>query len=218
MSRPHEDSQRHTHTDHRAGGPAVAFAGASWWAIAVAHLSAERAPAGIAAHETLIEQARASAAKAHEAVVLESVNRRRVIALLHLDGHEAFKHINAAWDDHHLLAQRHAVAESHTVGLYSLALIGGDATVDPVSTDAYAFEHVLLGAQRTRAVVAKIGTAPGFRGAALFGADDDSASAILYRFEHFEEIEAFRATANGILGASAPGETFYQIRVVRTFT
>jgi hypothetical protein len=186
----------------------------------VAHVAAERAPAGVAAYETLVEQARVAAPKAREAAVLESHNRRRVIALLHLDGHEAFRHLTAAWDDHHLFAERHAVAESQSLALYRLVTNLGESTIDPASTDAYAFEHVSLDAERTRAAAAPIVAAPGFRGAILFGADGADASAVLYRFAHAEEIEAFRATpeAEHVLGSSrAPGETFYTVRPVRTF-
>jgi len=186
----------------------------------VAHVAAERAPAGVAAYETLVEQARVAAPKAREAAVLESHNRRRVIALLHLDGHEAFRHLTATWDDHHLFAERHAVAESQSLALYRIVTNVGEATIDPASTDAYAFEHVSLGVERTRAVTGPIVAAPGFRGATLFGADGADASAVLYRFAHAEEIEAFRATpeAEHVLGSSgAPGETFYAVRPVRTF-
>jgi hypothetical protein len=219
MSRSHEDLRRHTPTDHRAGGPVITFAPNSWWAIGIVNVTGERAPAGITSYETLIEKARVSAPKAREAAVFESHNRRRVIVLLHLNGHEAFNHLAAAWDDHHLFAERHAVAESHSLALYRLAANAGEAAVDPASNDAYAFEHLSLGAERTRALIAPIVGAPGFRGASLFDADGDTASAILYRFALGEEIDAFRATpaAHGALGPTALGETFYAARPVRTF-
>ncbi len=220
MTRPHEDLQRHTLTDHRSGGPVITFAPAAWWAIAVAHVAEERAPAAIASYETLIEKAQVSAPKAHDAAIFESRNTRRVIALLHLDGHEPFRHLSAAWDDHHLFAERHAVDESRSLRLYRLTANVAEAEVDPGTTDAHAFEHAPLSAERTRAVVAAIVVAQGFRGATFFEADDGSASAILYRFAHAEELEAFRAAreaqrASGSL--SAPGETFYEVRPVRTF-
>ncbi len=219
MPRPHEDLQRHTPTDHRPGGPAIALT-PLWWAIGVVHVAAERAPAGIASYETLIEKARVSAPKARESAVLESRNHRRVIVLLHLEGHEEFKHLTAAWDDHHLFAERHAVAESHSLALYRLVALAGEAAIDPSSTDAYAFERVLFGADRTRAVMSAIASAPGFRGASLFEEDDGGASVILYRFSRGEEIEDLRATsqAQRALGPTGePGETFYEVRPVRTF-
>jgi hypothetical protein len=220
MTRPHEDLRHHTPTDHRPGGPALALSPGSWWAITVAHVAAERAPAGVAAYETLVEQARIAAPKAREAAVLESHDRRRVIAMLHLDGHEAFRHLTAAWDDHHMFAERHAVAESQSLALYRLVTNVGESTIDPASTDAYAFERVSSGTERTGPISAAISAAPGFRGAMLFGADGADASAVFYRFSHADEIETFRATpeAKHVLGPSgAPGETFYAVRLVRTF-
>jgi hypothetical protein len=206
MSRPHEDRRHHTATDHHAGGPAIVFAPPAWWAIAVVHVTTERADAGIASYETLVEKARTSAARVHEAAILCSHNRRRVIVLLHLDGHEGFRHLRAAWDDHHLVAERHDVAESSSLTLYSLAANLGDAAIDPTSTDAVAFEQLSSGLEGVHAVTSSIAAAPGFRGASTFRNDDDSASAIIYRFAHVEEIGAFRAS-----------ETLYPAHVVRTF-
>src|ERR1700681_818925 len=107
MPRPHEDLERHTPTDHRPGGPPIGFAQGAWVAIDVAHVKADRVGAGISAYETLIEKARKSSMKARSAVVLRSVNNRRVIALVEIEGHEAFRHLKSAWDDHHLKAERH---------------------------------------------------------------------------------------------------------------
>jgi|HubBroStandDraft_5_1064220.scaffolds.fasta_scaffold00002_40 hypothetical protein len=219
MTRPHEERRHHTPTDHRGGGPAIAFAPGSWCAIAVAHVAAERATAGVAAYETLIERARVSAPKAREATVLESHNRRRVIALLHLDGHEGFKHLQAAWDDHHLFSERRAVAESLSLVLYQVAATIAEAAIDPASTDAYAFERVLLNVERRKGLAGSIVAAPGFRGATMFDGDDDGASTVVYRFKHIEEIEAFHASpaAQRVFGPSPPGETFFQVHPVRTF-
>jgi|HubBroStandDraft_1064217.scaffolds.fasta_scaffold103684_1 hypothetical protein len=206
MSRPHEDRQRHTATDHHAGGPAIVFAPGAWWAIAVVHVTAERADAAIASYETLVENARTSAARVHEAAILRSQNHRRVIVLLHLDGHEGFRHLGAAWDDHHLVAQRHDVAESRSLTLYRLAANLGDAAIDPASTDALAFEQFSDNLERMQAVTSSIAAAPGFRGASTLRSDDDSTAAIVYRFTNVEEIGAFRAS-----------ETLYPVHVVRTF-
>ena len=71
-----------------------------------------------------------------------------MIVLLHLDGHEGFRHLCAAWDDHHLVAERHDVAESRSLTLYSLAATLGDAAIDPASTDAVAFEQFSSGLER----------------------------------------------------------------------
>jgi hypothetical protein len=186
----------------------------------VVHVAAERVAAGVASYETLVEKARTSGREAREAAILESHDRRRVIVLLHLDGHEAFRHLTAAWDDHHLFAEHHAIAESRSLELYRLAGVAGEAAIEPASSDAYAFEHVHLGADRARAIVAPVAAAPGFRGVVLLEADGGGASVIVYRFAHREEIETFRATseAQRLLGPSgAPGETWHVASPVRTF-
>ncbi len=206
MSRPHEDIRHHTPTDHRTGGPGTVFAQATWWAIAVVHVTAQRAAAALASYETLVEQARGSTAKGREAALLESHNRRRVIAFLNLDGHEAFRRLTAAWDEHHLLAERHAVDESHSLELYRVVTTGGEAAIEPASTDAYAFEHVAA-IERIEALVADVVAAPAFRGVVIF-ANDAGAHMILYRFANAEAIETFRAT---------PGAERYPVRPVRTF-
>ena len=129
-----------------------------------------------------------------------------MIVLLHLDGHEGFRHLCAAWDDHHLVAERHDVAESRSLTLYSLAATLGDAAIDPASTDAVAFEQFSSGLERIHAVTSAIAAAPGFRGASTLRTDDDGASVIIYRSANVEEIRAFRAS-----------ETLYPVHLVRTF-
>jgi hypothetical protein len=220
MTRPHEDLERHTPTDHRPGGVPVTFAPGAWCAIDVAHVKADRVNAGISAYETLIEKARTSAIKGHGAVIFRSVNNRRVIALLGVNGHEAFRHLKTAWDDHHLSAERHAVAESSTLALYQVAASGGHATIDPASHDAYGFERVARDPAHVRALVAAIGTADGFRGLLVFGADDASASVVVYRFEHAAQLDAFRQTAAAqqILGlVSDMGDAASPVHPVKTF-
>jgi hypothetical protein len=215
MTRPHEDLERHTPTDHRPGGVPITFEPHAWCAIDVAHLKAERVDAGISAYETLIEKAHARVA-----VVLRSVNKRRVISLLEIEGHEAFRHLQSTWDDHHLVAQRHDVAESSTLALYRLAASSGDASIDPATKDSYAFEHVARSAERVHALVNTISAAEGFRGALVFGFDDDSASSIVYRFAHAEQFDAFRASATAVhvLGPiGGGGETLTVVHPVRTF-
>ncbi len=157
MTRPHEDLERHTVTDHRSGGVPIRFANDTWCAVDIAHIKAERVDAGVAAYETLIEKARRRLA-----VVLRSVNRRRVISVLEIDGHEAFRHLQSAWDDHHLVATRHDVAESSTLSLYRVAGTAGDASIDPETKDSYAFEQVSRSADRVGAVVTAISAAKAF--------------------------------------------------------
>jgi hypothetical protein len=221
MPRPHEDLEHHTPVDHRVGGAPVTFAPGSWCAVDVAHVAAERIGAGISTYETLIEKARTSSAKARTSAVLRSVNNRRVVALVQIDGHEGFRHIQAAWDDHHLNAERHTVAESQALGLFTVTASAGDASLDPASSDAYAFEHIARDPQQVRDLLKPLASAPGFRGALLFGTDDPNASAIIYRFSHSAQIDAFRtssaAVANlGPLGGE--GETLFGVHPVKTFT
>ena len=221
MPRPREGLERHTPTDHRPGGPSIAFASGVWCAINVAHMKSDRVDAGISTYETLIEKARTSSTKARAAVVLRSVNHRRVIALVEIGGHDAFRHLKSAWDDHQLNAERHAVAESSSLALYRLAASAGDMSFDPASTDAYAFEHVAHGPERVRALIPAIAAAQGFRGALVWGSDDASASAIVYRFEHVAELDAFResAAARQVVGpVGASGETFSVVHPVKTFS
>jgi hypothetical protein len=220
MTRPHEDLERHTPTDHRPGGVPVTFAPGTWCAIDVAHVRADRVGAGVSAYETLIEKARTSAVKAHSAAILRSVNDRRVIALVSINGHDAFRHLKTAWDDHHLSAERHTVAESSALALYQVAASGGHATIDQASKDSYGFEHVARDPNRVRALIAAIGAADGFRGLLVFGTDDASASVVVYRFEHAAQIDAFRqsAAAQQILGPVGDmGQTVSPVHPVKTF-
>jgi len=220
MTRPHEDLERHTLTDHHAGGPPVGFAPGAWCAIDVAHVKAARVGAGISTYETLIEKGRTSSAKVRAAAVLRSVNNRRVIALLEIAGHDAFRHLTSAWDDHHLHAERHTVADSRILGLYRVAAVAGDGSFDPGSHDAYAFEHVGCTPERARGLIAAIAAAPGFRGVVVFGADDATTSAVVYRFEHAGQVDAFRgsAAAQQAVGAVGDGgESMSAVHPVRTF-
>jgi len=221
MARPHEDRELHTTVEHRPGGLPILFAAGAWCAIEVVHVEADRVDAAIAAYETLIEKARTSSAKAGIAAVLRGVNDRRVIALIELDGHEGFRHVQSAWDDHHLFAERRAVAESTSLALYRLAASSGEVFIDPATHDAYAFEHLAREPERARGAIAPIVAAAGFRGVSIFGTDDASASAILYRFERAEQFDAFRAgpagrEALGPIGAT--GETVYAVHPVKTFS
>jgi len=220
MTRPHEDLERHTPTDHRPGGVPITFAPGTWCAIDVAHVKADRVNAGISAYETLIEKARTSTVKAHGAAIPRSVNNRRVIALIGINGHDAFRHLKTAWDDHHLSAERRAVAESSALALYQVAASGGQATIDSASKDSYGFEHVARDPNHVRALIAAIGAAEGFRGLLVFGTDDARASVVVYRFEHAAQLDTFcqSAAAQQILGPVGDmGETASPVHPVKTF-
>jgi hypothetical protein len=207
MTRPHEDLERHTPVDHRPGGVPVTFAPGAWCAIDVVHMKADRVGAGIAAYETLIEKARTSPLGVRVAAVLRSVNDRRVIALVDLEGHEGFRHLQSSWDDHHLVAERRDVAESSTLALYRLAASSGDASIDPQSKDAYAFEQVARGSHPASALATAAAKANGFRGVLVFESDGDDRLAVVYRFGHATDLDALRAD----------GETISAVHPVRTF-
>ena len=207
MTRPHEDLQRHTPADHRPGGVPITFALGAWCAIDVVNTKAERVDAGISAYETLIEKARKAPLGVRVAAVLRSVNDRRVIALVDLEGHEAFRHLQSSWDDHHLAAQRHDVAESSTLALYRLAASSGDASIDPQSKDAYAFEQVARGSHPASALATAAAKANGFRGVLVFESDGDDRLVVVYRFAHAADLDVLRAD----------GETMSAVHPVRTF-
>jgi len=195
MTRPHEDLRHHTPVDHRPGGPPIRFAHDAWCVIDVLHVKSERAPAAASAYETLIEQARTSAAKAGNAAILKSANDRRVVALVEVGGHDAFAHLQAAWDDHHLFAEHRTSTESRTLALYQAISTIGDCALDPASQSVYAFEHFPSAPQSLQRIIGGMAAAQGFLGVQLFGTDDGTKSFIMYRFEHRPQIEALRPNA-----------------------
>lgn len=207
MTRPHEDLERHTPVDHRAGGVPVTFASGAWCAIDVVHTKAERVDAGISAYETLIEKARQQPLGVREAAVLRSVNDRRVIALVDLEGHDAFHHLQTSWDDHHLAHEKRDVAESSRLALYRLVASRGDASIDPLSKDTYAFEQIARGSAPVSALATAAEQANGFRGVLVFESDGDDKLVVLYRFGHSADLAALRADGDAI-AAVHPVRTF----------
>jgi hypothetical protein len=219
MSRPHEDHERHTLVDHRPGGDPVTFAHGSWLVLGVAHVKAERSDACVSAYETLLEKAATSKTHARPAAIFLSHNERRVVTLAGVAGHDGFKAIAAAWDDHHREAQHRAIAESVTLGLFSVSAAIGAAAIDPASHDAMHYEqflHPIPGA----AGLFSAATAPDtFRGALILNGDDGRTTAIVSRFTHAEAYAEFRADGRATteLGASGKGETVsFPVHVVRT--
>ena len=198
MTRPHEDLQHHTAVDHRPGGPPVQFPVHRWCAIDVVHVKSDRIQAGLSAYETLIEQARTSAVKAGAAAILRSADDRRVFALVEVAGHDAFAHLQSAWDDHHLQAEHRTVAESSALALYQVVSATGDCALDPRSKDAYACEQISLAPREAVAILEALKTEQGFRGALLFATDDATKSFTLYRFEHAAQIAGPRPAAQAV--------------------
>jgi hypothetical protein len=207
MTRPHEDLERHTLVDHRSGGVPITFAPGAWCAIDVVHTKAERIDASLSAYETLIEKARTQPLGVRVAAVLRSVNDRRVIALVDLEGHEAFRHLKSAWDDHHLAHEKRDVAESTALGLYRLAATSGDTSIDPLSKDTYAVEQIARGSHPATALARAAAQAKGFRGVLVFESDGDDRLVIVYRFAHPADLAALRADGDAI-AAVHPVRTF----------
>ncbi len=187
MTRPHEDRERHTAVDHKSDGPGIQFAPNAWCAIDVVHAKSGRLDAVVASYETLIEKARASSAKAAASVLLRSLDNHRVIVLITLSGHGAFTHLQSAWDDHHLHTERHQVAESTALALYHVVATLGNVTFDPKAQNVFAIEHVGVDSQKARALAQTTAGTVGFRGALVFGNDDDNTSVLVYQFEHASE-------------------------------
>lgn len=184
MTRPHEDLQHHIAVDHKPGGEAIRFTPNAWCAIDVVHVKAERVDAGLASYETLLEQARTSSAKARPSAILQSLDKRRIIVIASLGGHDAFRHLKAAWDDHHLRAERHDVVESTTLALYQVAHAIGEVGLDSQAKNVYAVEHIAVDATKAQAIARTTAQSPGFQGALVFGSEDGSTSVLVYQFEH----------------------------------
>lgn len=219
MSRPHEDRERHTLVDHHPGGSPVFFPVGSWLAIGTARVKAERNDACVAAYETLVEEARKSNIHAGAAVVFASANGRRVVTIVGVRGHDGFRQLAAAWDDHHRNAQHRVIAEAISFALYEVAASVGAADIDPASHDAYIYEHLERPASRACELFSTLGEAPEFRGATVCHDDADTATVILSRFAHVAAYESFRVSrdavnALGSLGDS--GETGFALHPRKT--
>ncbi len=220
MSRPHEDRERHTLVDHRPGGSPATFPAGSWVAIGIARVTAERNDACIAAYETLIEKARTSNIHADPAVVFASQNGRRAVTLVGLRGHEGFRHLAAAWDDHHRNAQHRVIAESVSFALYEVAASIGAADIDSASHDAYTYERVERPISRVSELFASLSPAPEFRGATVLHGDVDVATVIVSRFASIAAYDSFRTgrEARNVLGsAGEPGDASFEIHPRKTF-
>jgi hypothetical protein len=220
LPRTHEDRERHTLVDHRAGGAPAAFTAGSWLAIGIARVKAERNDACVAAYETLVERARASNVHAGAAAVFASDNGRRVAVLVGVRGHDGFRHLAAAWDDHHRNAQHRVIAESVSFALYEVAAAIGAAEIDPSSHDAYVYEQVERPVERVTDLFSGLGTLPDFRGALVFGGDTTTGTVVLSRFAHSAAYDAFRTGRDAVnaLGSTGDsGETSFGAHPRKTF-
>jgi hypothetical protein len=219
LARPHEDREKHTLVDHRAGGSPVAFAPGSWVAIGVAHVKADRNDACVAAYETLVEKARTSNVHANPAVIFASQNERRVVTMVGVQGHDGFRHLSAVWDDHHRNDQHRVISESVSFALYKVVAHTGNADVDPAAHDAYVYERAERAVPNVAELFSSLNTSLDFRGAMVLYDDSASATVVVSRFTHIADYDTFRAgpEPTKLLGAPGePGTTSFQIRPRKT--
>jgi hypothetical protein len=221
LSRPHEDRERHTLVDHRPGGTPVTFPKGTWVVVGVARVKAERNDALVSAYETLVEKARSSNVHAGSAAVLSSQNGRRVVTMVAVRGHEGFRELAAAWDDHHRNEQHRAIGEPVSLGLYEVVDAIAAADIDPASHDAFVYEHFDRLVPKVAALFASTGNLETFRGATILNRDDGAATVVLTRFANAAAYEGFRASrdATNALGSTdQSGTTSFPVHAVRTFT
>lgn len=207
LSRPHEDRERHTLVDHRTGGSPAVFAAGSWLAIGVARVKAERNDACIAAYETLVEKAGTSNVHAGPAAVFASQNGRRVVVMVGVRGHDGFRHLAAAWDDHHRSEQHRVIAESVSFALYEVAASVGASDIDPASHDVYVYEHLERPVPRAFELFSSLGDQTDFRGATVFHSDGSAATVVLSRFAHLAAYDAFRSSRGAMNALGPVGES-----------
>lgn len=220
MARPHEDRERHTLVDHRPGGVLIAFPAGSWVVLGVARVKADRSDACIAAYESLVEKARTSNVHAGPAAVLAARDGRRVVTLVGVRGHDGFRHLAAAWDDHHRFAQHRAIAESVSLGLFEVAAAIGTAAFDPASHDAIAYERFDRPLPNVAGLFAANGVPADFHGATILHGDDGAGTVLFTDFAHVEAYEAFRtgrAAANALGAIGRSGATSFPVHLARTF-
>lgn len=221
MSRPHEDRERHTLVDHRPGGDAVTFPKGSWVVLGVGRVKADRNDALVSAYETLVEKARTSNVHAGSAAVFSAQNGRRVVTMVAVRGHDGFRQLAAAWDDHHRFEQHRAIGEAVSLGLYEVVDSTGIADIDPASHDAFVYEQFDRLVSKASELFASIGALETFRGATILSRDDGAATVVLSRFANAAAYDGFRAgrdATNALGSADQSGTTSFPVHAVRTFT
>jgi len=216
-------TRAHTPVDHRAGGPAlpVRTDAAEWTAIDLIHVRSERADAAIAASESLIELLGREVA-VHSAAIFVSHHRRRVATFVWLPGHDAYAKLQHAWDAHHLEREHREAVEKRDLSLCRVSATAGDPTIEPGSHTVMAIERLAMGAAKAAQALAIIERSrpAGFVGAALFGADDGTHCYFMHRWEHKENVAAFRESAavTQAIGPVGPtGDPYELYQPVRTF-
>ena len=216
-------TRAHTPVDHRAGGPPLALrAGATQWiAVELIHVRRNRAPAAIAASETLVELL-GKEVVVQAAAIFASRHQRRVATLVWLTGHEAYAKLQHAWDEHHLEREHREAVEKRDLSLCRVTAIAGDPTIQPGSHTVLAIERLSLSASRAAEVLTVIERLRpvGFVGAAVFAENDEVHSYLMHRWEHKESLAAFRqstAATQTIGPVGQTGDPFELYELVRTF-
>ncbi|HTW85454.1 MAG TPA: hypothetical protein VMD91_15400 [Candidatus Sulfotelmatobacter sp.] len=146
MSRFHQGTatthvRPHTTVDHRPGGLDVDIeASSAWIAVGVFDAKAGREPAVLSSVETMIEQF-ARERPVPSAFVMASRDGHRVVAFLWLAGHDAFRALQSAWDQHHLHLAREDKAESMRLALCHCTATSGDPLFEIGTTEVVTFEE-----------------------------------------------------------------------------
>jgi hypothetical protein len=220
MSRPHEDLQHHQAVNHVAGGVPVAYAPGAWCAIAIGHVNAERSQAAVSSYETLVEKAQRPPVNARGAAVFRSADGRRVVAIIRVDGHEQFRHLQTLWSEHHRVPDHPPADRRPTLELYQLIASAGKFVIDTTASGAHAIERIADGQDRTRLIIDPITAANGFRSLGIFATDQRTDCVIIYHFAHDAELGAARASAavSDIFGdPGEDGNTMFYVRPLKTF-
>lgn len=215
-------TRAHTPVDHREGGPPLLVrAGLTQWtAVELVHVRSDRAPAAIAATETLVELL-GKEVDVQAAAIFVSGHERRVATFVWLPGHDAYAKLRSAWDEHHLEREHREAVEKRDLSICRVYATAGDATIKSGSHTVLAIERLGLAPSKVAEVLKVIETSRprGFVGAAVFGADDATHTYLMHRWEHKEDLAAFRSgPAARVIGP--PGETgdaYETYKPVRTF-
>lgn len=133
----------HTNVDHREAGPDVELtASNAWVAVAEFDTKSDRQRAVVSSLETRIELFRRERHVA-SSFVMSSRDGHRVVALLWISGHDDFRSLQSAWDQHELPLARRDKAESSRLLLCRCTATSGDPTFAVNGSDILTFEEGL---------------------------------------------------------------------------
>jgi hypothetical protein len=182
-----DHARPHTDVDHRSAGPDVDIAEAKGWvAVAEFGVKPDRQQAEISALETRVELFRRER-HIGASFVIASRDKHRVGAFLWLGGHDAFRSLESAWDQHALHLARTDKAESSKLFLCTCKSTTGNPTFEVEGSDVVTFDALAPAA--TEAAVAEAARETTVLGTALLG-DDTS--------EHFFLLTRCSSVARGV--------------------